>query len=316
MRKKQQYRPNTAISAYKFLAQFPDEDAAILYLEKKRWGDAPKCPYCNSEKIKTWSKKNWYRCCHCENRNPFNIKTGTIFENSKIPLNEWLFAFYLIVTARKGISSMQISKELGITQKSAWFMCHRIRKAMGGEGNYILKGVVECDETYIGGKEKNKHAWKKRRQGSGPVGKMIAFGMMEREGKVVTMVISDTKMDTLQGIIRANVEVDSTLNTDDNRSYIGLGGFYAHQVVNHSAKQYVDKMAYTNGIESVWALLKRGFYGTFHKFSVKHLERYTKEFDFRWNEGNCKYLTMDRVGSLAKGCWNGRLTYEALIGKR
>ena len=273
------------------------------------------CPRCQCKHVAKWSqKKGWYRCKDC--RKPFNVKTNTIFEHSKIPLNKWLFAFYFMVTARKGISSMQLSKELGITQKSAWFMCHRIRKAMGGEGNYdTLKGIIECDETYIGGKEKNKHGWKKRRQGRGAVGKAIVFGMMEREGKVVTMVVENTTMDTLQGIIRANVEVDSVVNTDESCSYTGLETNYLHQVVNHSAKQYVNKMAYTNGIESVWALLKRGFVGTFHKFSVKHLERYTKEFDFRWNEGNCKILTMDRVDSLVDGCWNGSLTYDRLIGK-
>ena len=184
---------------------------------------------------------------------------------------------------------------------------------MGGEGNYIRKGIVECDETYIGGKEKNKHSRKKLKQGRGAVGKMIVFGMAERAGKVVSMVVNDTKAKTLQNIIKANVEANSVINTDESTSYIGLGTNYSHCVVNHSAKQYVDKMAYTNGIESAWALLKRGFYGTFHKFSVKHLERYVKEFDFRWNEGNCKFPTMDRVDSIAGGCWNGRLTWKELV---
>ena len=310
------FHPNTAISVYDFFKKIPDEETARAYLENQRWNNSIKCPRCDSGKISKWSRnQGWHRCNNCGKS--FNVKTNTIFERSKIPLRKWLFASYLIVTARKGVSSMQISKELGITQKSAWFMCHRIRTAMSnGKYRYLLKGVVECDETYIGGKEKNKHNMDKLKHGRGVVGKIPVFGAMERGGKVVSVVVNDTSSETLQGLVGNIVEKNSMVNTDESRSYIGLSRRgYSHQKVNHSARVFVDKMAYTNGIESVWALIKRGYYGTFHKFSKKHLQKYVDEFDFRWNQANCKYPTMERIESLAVGCWGRRLSYVELIGK-
>jgi transposase-like protein len=310
------YRPNTAISVYDFLKRFPNEETARTYLENQRWDNSIKCPRCESGKISKWSRKQgWYRCGKCGE--PFNVKTNTIFEHSKIPLNKWLFASYLIVTARKGVSSVQISKELGITQKSAWFMCHRIREAMSsGKYIYLLKGIVECDETYIGGKEKNKHNTDKLKQGRGVVGKIPVFGVVERGGKVVSVVVNDTSSETIQGLVGDMVEKDSIVNTDESRSYIGLSQRgYSHNKVNHSARVFVDKMASTNSIESVWALIKRGYYGTFHRFSKKHLQRYVDEFDFRWNQANCKYQTMERIDSFTAGCWGTRLSYAKLINK-
>jgi transposase-like protein len=222
-----------------------------------------------------------------------------------------------MVTARKGVSSLQISKELGITQKSAWFVCHRVRKAMSTDKySYLLKGIVECDETYIGGKEKNKHNADRLKQGRGAVGKIPVFGVVERGGNVVSVVVDDTSSKTLQGLIGNIVEKDSTVNTDESRSYNGLfRKGYNHKKVNHSARVFVDKMAWTNGIESVWALIKRGYYGTFHKFSKKHLQRYIDEFDFRWNQANCRYPTMERIENFAVRCWGARLRYAELIGK-
>jgi len=310
------YYPNTAISLYDFLKRFPDEESARTYLENQRWNNSIACPRCHSEKVVRWSRKQgWHRCNNC--KKPFNVRTNTVFEHSKIPLAKWLLASYLIVTARKGVSSIQISKELGITQKAAWFMCHRIRNAMGsGKYGFLLKGVVECDETYIGGKEKNKHNTNKLKQGRGAVGKIPVFGVVERGGNVVSMVVDDTSSETLQGLVGNIVEKESVVNTDESRAYIGLSRRgYSHQKVNHSARVFVDNMASTNSIESVWALIKRGYHGIFHKFSRKHLQRYVDEFDFRWNQAKCKYLTMDRIDRFAARCWGARLSYAELINK-
>jgi len=281
------YKANTAISTYDFLDKFPDEKAARAYLEQKRWANGMVCPRCNSTKISKWkSNDGWCKCNNCKKQ--FNVKTCTIFEKSKIPLHKWLLAFYKIVTARKGISSMQISKELGITQKSAWFMLHRVREAMkSGKENYIFSGVVECDETYIGGKKHNKHWDKKLIEGRGAVGKTPIFGMVERKGTVI--------------------------NTDEWKSYIGLGKDYTHLTVKHKIGQYKNGLACTNTIESAWAVLKRGYGGIYHYMSPKHLQRYADEFDFRYNEGNVKFSTMDRVNSLVAGCWGARLTWRELV---
>jgi len=308
------YRPNTAVSAYEFLGKFPDDKAARLYLEQKRWANGIFCPFCGSRRISKFGRDpSWHRCGDC--KKPFNVKTRSVFEKSKIPLNKWLYAFYLLVTARKSISSMQISKELGITQKTAWLMLHKIRKAMkGGKDGFVLSGIVECDETYIGGKKYNKH-WnaKKFIPGRGPVGKTPVFGIVERQGRVVSMVVPDTGKATLQGIIRQRVKQGATINTDEWRSYIGLNADYTHDVVKHKIGQYVNGQKYTNGIESMWAVLKRGYHGTFHFVSPKHLQRYADEFDFRHNEGNVKFPTMERIDSLTAGCWNARLTWKQLV---
>jgi transposase-like protein len=221
-------------------------------------------------------------------RKNFSIRIGTIFEASHIPLHKWLYAMYLIVTSRKGISSMQLSKEIGITQRSAWFLVQRIRAACGNDDvKKILSGIVEVDEAYFGGIEKNKHESKKLKQGRGTVGKTAVIGLRERDGNVVAKMIIATDKLTIQDIIKNHVQNTSVVCTDDFSAYEGLDSIYNHKTVNHSAKQYVDGMAHTNGIESVWSVLKRGFYGTFHKFSVKHLPLYIDEFAFRFNEAKC-----------------------------
>jgi transposase-like protein len=296
------------ISTYKVMKQFPDEKTARIYLEERRWNGHIFCPFCHSDKIQTRPVDGLYRCLTCKDE--FTVRTGTIMERSHIPLDKWVFAMYLIVTARKGVSSLQLSKELGITQKSAWFMLQRLREACG-RGHEPLEGIVEADECFIGGKESNKHNSKKLKAGRGTVGKTTVLGMRQRKGIVRAMVVTGTDTETIQNKIRENVAPGSTLCTDEHSAYRGMPE-YNHLEVSHSAKEFVNGMAHTNGIESVWAVLKRGYYGTYHNFSTKHLNRYINEFTFRLNEGVCSVPSMDRVEALFHGAIGKTLTYKRL----
>lgn len=299
------------LSIAEVLKMFSTETKAVKWLEKARWGNAPVCAHCGSvEKIsRAKSKRHTYWCGNC--RKQFTVKTGSVMHASNIKVNAWAVAMYYVLTARKGISAMQLSKELDVTYKTAWFMLHRIREACGN-GDFRLSKVVEVDETYLGGKEENKHESSKARKGRGAVGKQAVIGMRERGGKVKAKPVADTKKPTVQGFIREGVEEGSTVYTDDHRSYAGLRG-YEHKAVRHSAKEYVNGMAHTNGIESVWAVLKRGFTGTYHNWSVKHCGRYVNEFTFRLNEGNCEIDTIDRLDALGKGMGNKRIPYKVLV---
>lgn len=220
--------------------------------------------------------------------------------------------------SRKGISSAQLGRMLGITQKSAWFLSHRIRHAMGsGKYDRLLEGVVECDETYVGGKEKNKHVDKRLWCGGGSAGKMTVFGAVERGGggRIVSVVARDSSMKTLRRLVQRLVKKGSVVSTDEHKSYKGLRRLgYDHYTVRHKIKEWRNGIAGSNTIESAWAVLKRGYCGTFHWMSAKHLQRYADEFDFRWNEGNGRLPAMDRIGSLASGCFAARLPYRSLVG--
>ena len=301
----------STISTFELFEMFPDQETARFYLEGRLWPQGPLCPVCGLGEGITERKDGFYRCNQC--KEDFTVRTGTIFERSHVPLHKWVYAMYLLVTARKGISSLQLSKEIGITQKSAWFVLHRLREACGPDLQK-LRGIIEIDETYVGGIEGNKHEYKKLKAGRGTVGKTAVLGMRERGGRTVATPIENTDKETIQAAIHQHIEIGSTLHTDEAGAYAGISGAdFSHDSVNHSAGEFVRDTVTTNGIESVFAVLKRGLIGVYHHTSQKHLARYVDEFSFRLNEGNVKNHTLTRLDSFVDGVAGKRLTYKALI---
>ena len=302
----------STISTFQLFEMFPDQETARVYLEGRLWPNGIRCPVCGLGERITTRKGGFYRCNQC--KEDFTVRTGTIFERSHVPLHKWIYAMYLVVTARKGISSMQLAKEIGVTQKTAWFILGRLREARG-DNFEKLSGIIEIDEAYIGGKESNRHANKKLRQGRGAVGKAVVLGMRERGGRTKGMTVGGTDQATVEFAILDQVAPGSTIHTDEGPAYRGLRHLgYTHETVNHRAGEYARDDVTTNGIEAVWAVLKRGIYGTFHHVSEKHLDRYVAEFTFRLNEGNVERHTLRRLESFVDGTAGKRLTYEALIG--
>jgi transposase-like protein len=302
----------STISTYQLFEMFPDQDSARRYLESRLWPDGPRCPICRDWQRISARKAGFYRCNAC--KEDFTVRTGTIFERSHVPLHKWVYAMYLVVTARKGISSMQLAKEIGVTQKTAWFILGRLREACKDGDMEKLRGTIQIDETFVGGIEANKHDYKKLRQGRGAVGKEAVFGMRQEDGRTVAMHVAAVDARTIHQMVIRNVEAGSTLHSDEAGAYNGLGGFfYKHERVNHSAGEFARDDVNTNSIESVWAVLKRGIHGVFHHVSPKHLDRYVQEFTFRLNDGNVSRHTLVRLDSFIAGTAGKRLTYRDLI---
>ena len=312
--------PKTLLEA---INHFSDSENCRQFMIGVRWLDGVvRCPTCNSEKVTYLQTAKLYKCYGKHPKQKFSLKVGTIFEDSPIGLEKWLPAVWLLVSSKNGISSYEVARSLGITQKSAWFMMHRIRLAMQS-GSFVKAGSdggeVEVDETFIGGKARNMHLEKRKRKITGPGGKdkTIVFGILERGGHVRTKVIENRKAETVQPIIREHVEKGASLSSDTMLGYWGLEQEFAHQMVDH-AVQYVNGKVHTNGLENFWSLLKRGINGTYVSVEPFHLFRYLDEQAFRYNNRATKTNPMndsDRFLAAMLHVTGKRLTYAGLTGK-
>jgi len=267
------------------LTYFKDEQTCKEYLEIIRWKGILECPYktCSNDGKITRLKDGRYMCTACQGK--YSVKVGTIFEDSKIPLRKWYAGIYLITSHKKGISSCQLSRDLGVTQKTAWYMNHRVRHSLGWDTEAKLNGTIEADEMFLGGKEINKHKSKRTQgtQGRSTQTKTPIAGIVQREGEVRAQVVADTKGHTLREFIYENVQRGSKLHTDEWWGYRGLEKLFGHSIIKHNEKQYVNGDCHTNTMEGFWALISRGVMGIYHSMSNKHLQKYVDEFVFRYN---------------------------------
>ena len=299
------------ISLIEAVQTFGDKAQAETWFIERRWPCGIRCVRCDGSNV-TERANNQQRfwCKDC--RRSFSVKTGTLMEGSNLTYSQWAIAFFLYSTNLKGVSSMKLHRDLGITQKAAWHMAHRIRQSWNNEADKFA-GPVEVDETYIGGKERNKHANKKLKAGRGAVGKTAVVGMKDRQtGQITSQVVESTDARTLQNFVRQHTEPTTQVYTDEARAYVGIPR--PHEAVKHSVSEFVRGMAHTNGMESHWASLKRGYDGVYPHMSAKHLHRYIDEFAGRHNSRPLD--TSEQMGKMAAGMVGKRLTYDALIGPK
>ena len=291
------------------MRRFPTEDAARGWFEQQIWPNGRYCPHCGSTETfeNPASESRPYRCKACGQH--FSVRLGTVMERSKISLQKWAIAIYSHLTSLKGVSSMKLHRDIGVTQKTAWFMLQRIRKAWENDDGPFA-GPVEVDETYMGGRERNKHKGKKLKAGRGTVGKAAIVGAKDRKtNKIKAAVVKATDAKTLQGFVVATALAGATVYTDDAAAYKGMP--FDHASVRHSVGEYVDGMAHTNGIESFWSMLKRAHKGVYHKISPKHLQRYVDEFSGR--HGVREQDTLDQMQSVVARMVGKRITYRDLV---
>lgn len=297
-------------SLFSLMEAFPTEMDAVNHLRAIRWGENDErayCPHCGHTKIYHFSDGKNHKCGKCRKR--FSIKVGTIFEDSKISLRKWFMAIWLITSHVKGIASTQLAKDIKVSQKTAWFMTHRLRHASKTASfNAPLDGDVEVDETYVGGKAKSMHAKDRKTKGQYK-NKATVVGVIKRDGELRAAHLPNANKATLHGVVHENVSKEARLITDSAMQYKALGAVYNHVSVNHSHGEYVRDDVHTNSIESVWALFKRQLIGTHHWVSKKHLQAYVDEMTFRFNRRDRE--EGDRVNDLLKQI-EGRLTYEEL----
>ncbi|WP_298756407.1 IS1595 family transposase [uncultured Psychroserpens sp.] len=298
-------------SLFELLDFFTTEDKCEEYLAVLRWNGAPECPYCESDRVNLLKGKNKrYKCYGCKKQ--FSVKVGTIFHDSKLSLRKWFVAIYLVTSHKKGISSHQLSRDLKISQKSAWFVLQRIRETYKPSEEKFTD-EVEVDEAWVGGRESNKHYHKKVKHNKGRSlkTKIPVLGIIQRNGKVFAIPVKDTKTATIVPIMVDRVVEGSKLYTDEYRPYKFLANYYEHSFIKHKASQYVDGNVHTNSIENFWSHLKRGINGIYHHVSKKHLHKYVNEYTFRFNNRNLSEGSKFDI-AIANGV-NKRLDYKTLI---